>query len=114
MDGMNGFAQGLPYALEDLESHGPRATAELWLMARLYSRLRHRTSPRKRPLERLRFESLKTHCIRLALERDPSRFLVFVDPGFPHLRLIYHRDERNLLHLPLTTDLGVTCDRDGP
>jgi hypothetical protein len=90
----------LPDAVEGVEQLGPVEIAELWLLARAYSRLRHRTSPRRQPERRQRFEALKVHCISLAVARSPQAFLVFVDPGFRHLVVIYHRVDRTLLHLP--------------
>jgi hypothetical protein len=100
------IAPGLPRAIEDLEFDGPRNSSELWNLARIYSRLRHRTSPRKHPVEHGQFSDLKSHCIRLALARDPTGFLVFADPGSPHLWLIYHRVERSVLHLPVEVGLN--------
>jgi hypothetical protein len=100
MDVRERIAAGLPESGEFLEANGHVETAELWLMARAYSRLRHRTS--RWNLEgRRRFEILKDQCVRLAVSRDPDLFLVFADPGKSHLVIIYHRVERNLLHVPL-------------
>ena len=107
MDVKQRIAAYLPHKVEDVEKNGPVEIAELWLMARAYSRLRHRTSPVRHPERRQRFEALKLHCIRLAVARAPAMFLVFVDPGFRHLAVIYHRVERTLLHLPL----AVWCER---
>jgi hypothetical protein len=103
MDVMDRISGGLPLAVEELDAEGPHDVAQLWLLARAYSRLRHKTSPRR---NRSLIELLKTHCLRRALTRDPDLFLVFVDPGLPHLRVVYHRDERNLLHIPVTVDLA--------
>jgi hypothetical protein len=102
MDVRKRIKAGLPLAVEDIEAEGPWQVADLWLCARAYSRLRHKAKP---PREQQRFATLKIHCIRVALARDPGLFLVFVDPGFSHLRLIYHRAERNLLHVPVNVDL---------
>jgi hypothetical protein len=99
MDVSERIAASLPDAIEHVEKDGP--IAELWLMARAYSRLRHRTSPTRHPEQRRRYENLKSHCIRLAVTRAPEAFLVFADPGNQHLLIIYHRDERTLLHIPL-------------
>jgi hypothetical protein len=96
----------LPGAVESVEENGPLETAQLWLMARAYSRLRHRTSPRRNPEDRQRFETLKTHCMRLAVVRNPELFLIFVDPAYRHLLIVYHRVERTLLHVPV----AVWCD----
>src|SRR6478609_1069712 len=100
MDVTERIAVCLPAPGERLEEIGPLETGELWLMARACSRLCHRTSPRRSPEERERFETLKHQCIRLAVARDPDLFLVFVDPGHRHLVIIYHRVERTLLHVP--------------
>ena len=104
MDVSQRIAAGLPTSVEAVDADPPRKTSELWLFARAYSRLRHRTGAAQ---ERGLFEVLKYHCIRAALASEPTLFIVVVDPGLPHLRLIYHRAERNLLHVPLTIDLGV-------
>jgi hypothetical protein len=101
MDVKQRMAAYLPDAVEGVEKHGPLEIAELWLMARAYSRLRHRTSPRRDPARRQRLERLKAHCINLAVTRAPALFLVFVDPGYRHLVVFYHRTERTLLHLPV-------------
>jgi hypothetical protein len=106
MDVRDRIAAGLPHSAEELEADGPRDVVELWLLARAYSRLRHRTCPRRHPREHQRLTLLKAHCVRLAVTREPGRFLVFPDPGRPHLWLVYHLLEKNLLHLPVTTDLG--------
>jgi hypothetical protein len=103
MDVLERIAAGLPCSVEELEADGPRDTSELWLFARSYARLRHKTHLAP---ERRRLETLKHHCIRAALAREPTLFIVVVDPGFSHLRLIYHQAERNLLHVPLKIDLG--------
>jgi hypothetical protein len=102
MDVKQRMSAYLPDAIDCVEKHGPIEIAELWLMARAYSRLRHRTSPRRHPERRQQFESLKAHCISLAVARAPQLFLVFVDPGHRHLVVIYHRVDRTLLHLPVT------------
>jgi hypothetical protein len=101
MDVRQRIAPSLPCSIDDVERHGPVEIAELWLLARAYSRLRNRTSPRLEPERRRRLELLKDHCISLAVARAPELFLVFVDPGYRHLVLIYHRHERTLLHLPV-------------
>jgi hypothetical protein len=103
MDVLERIAAGLPCSVEELGAGGPRDTSELWLFARSYSRLRHKTHSDG---ERRQLETLKHHCIRAALAREPTLFIVVVDPGFSRHRLIYHRAERNLLHVPLTIDLG--------
>jgi hypothetical protein len=102
MDVTERIAAGLPADLADLARDGPEDVAQLWLLARAYSRLRHQTSARP---GRMRLEALKAHCVRRALAREPGLFFVFVDPSWPHLWLIYHRVERNLLHVPVTIDL---------
>lgn len=103
MDVLERIAAGLPCSVEELEADGPRDTAALWLFARSYSRLRHKTHSAR---ERRRLETLKHHCIRSAVAREPTLFIVVEDPGFSHLRLVYHRAERSLLHVPLTVELG--------
>ena len=102
----------LPDSIEHVENDGPIEVAELWLMARAYSRLRHRSSPQRYPERRARFEKLKTHCIRLAIAREPETFLVFVDPENQQLLIVYHRVERTLLHLPCTRWHGCLENRD--
>ena len=104
MDVSQRIAAGLPSSVEDVDADSPRKTSELWLFARAYSRLRHRTGAAR---ERRLLEVLKYHCIRAALASEPTLFIVVVDPGCPHLRLVYYRAERNLLHVPLAIDLGV-------
>jgi hypothetical protein len=111
MDVKQRMAAYLPDAVEGVEKHGPLEIAELWLMARAYSRLRHRTSPRRHPERRQRFETLKAYCVNLAVTRAPALFLVFVDPGYRHLVVIYHRSERTLLHLPVDVWRQATRDR---
>jgi hypothetical protein len=101
MDVKQRMAAYLPDAVEGVEKHGPIEIAELWLMARAYSRLRHHTSPVRHPERRQQFEALKAHCISLAVARAPELFLVFVDPSYRHLVVIYHRFDRTLLHLPV-------------
>jgi hypothetical protein len=102
MDVKQRMAAHLPDAVESVERHGPIEIAELWLMARAYSRLRHHTSPRRHQERRQQYEALKAHCINLAVTRAPASFLVFADPGYRHLVVIYHRDDRTLLHLPVS------------
>ncbi len=92
-----------PLVVDELESEGALGVRELWLLARRSSRLRHRTPPGP---ARRDLEALKARCLRLALAREPDLFLVMIDPGMTHLRLIYHRADRTLLHVPVTTDLG--------
>ena len=101
MDVKQRMAAYLPDAVESVERHGPIEIAELWLMARAYSRLRHQTSPRRHQERRQQYEALKAHCINLAVTRAPASFLVFIDPSFRHLMVIYHRVDRTLLHLPV-------------
>jgi hypothetical protein len=109
------IAMGVPLEVSELEADGPLAVSQLWVLARSYSKLRHRSSPRREPAEHRRFERLKIHCVRKAVARGPDLFLVFLDPGFPHLWLIYHRVERNLLHIPVAIGLGQPDRRDnGP
>ena len=96
------IAAGLPFAVDELAGDAAHEVAKLWLLARTYSRLRHKTSARQ-PWARL--EALKIQYVRLALAPKTRLFFVFVDPGMPHLRLVYHRVERNLLHVPVTTNL---------
>src|SRR5215467_4733413 len=103
MDVLKRIEAGLPCSVKELEADGPRGASDLWLFARSYSRLRHRTHSAQ---ERQRLETLKHHCIRSALAKEPMLFMVVLDPAFSHLWLIYHRAERNLLHVPLTIDLG--------
>jgi hypothetical protein len=110
MDVVERIEAGLPLSVEELEADDSRGTSELWLFARAYSRLRHRS---RSSCERREFETLKVHCIRSALAREPLLFLVVDDPGISHLRLIYHRAERNLLHVPIGIDLGGSSER-GP
>ena len=102
MDVTGLIAAGLPQTVDELHADGPHEVSMLWLLARSYSRLRHKTAART---TRKRLDALKAHCLRLALAREPDLFLVFVDPGMPRLQLVYHRVERNLLHVPVTTDL---------
>ena len=114
MDVLERIAAGLPDSVEEIEADGLRDTSELWFFARAYSRLRHKTPSAQ---EQQRLETLKHHCIRAAVAREPTLFIVVVDDDSPHLRLIYHRTERNLLHAPLTVDLGDSspsfASRDG-
>lgn len=105
MDVTERIAAGLPRAVEELEPQDQHDVSELWLLARAYSRLRHKAPSVGHERERL--ERLKLHCLRTALAREPEQFLVMVDPGLSHLRLIYHRVERNLLHVPVTVDLAT-------
>ena len=60
---------------------------------------------------RQKYETLKAHCIKLAVTRAPASFLVFVDPGYRHLVVIYHRDDRTLLHLPVEVWLEFAAAR---
>jgi len=99
MDVAEQIRTGLPFTVEELEAAGPYEIAELWLLARTYSQLRRRNCTRR---GRGGFEAMKRHCLELALARAPELFFVFVDPGIPHLWVIYHRVERNLLHVPVT------------
>ena len=106
------IATGLPLEVSELEADGPLAVSELWVLARIYSKLRHRSSPRREPDEHLRYETLKIHCVREVIAREPELFLVFLDPGSPHLWLIYHRLERNLLHLPVAIGIEQPAKRE--
>jgi hypothetical protein len=74
----------------------------LWLLARAYSRLRHRS---RRSTERQCWTSLKDYCIRAAVTRAPHLFVVAIDAGMPSFRFVYHRAERNLLHFPTSIEL---------
>src|SRR5262245_20123626 len=111
MDVKQRMAAYLPHKVEDVEKDGPVDVAELWLMAQAYSRLRHRTSPVRHPERRQQFEALKSHCISLAVARAPALFVVFVDPGYRHLVVIFHRAERTLLHLPVAAWCQRQVDR---
>jgi hypothetical protein len=102
MDVVERIAAGLPRTFKELAANGPHQVAELWLLARAYSRLGHKTPPGR---DRRQCESLKTQCVRLALATEPDLFLVMVDPGLTHLWLIYHRVERTLLHVPVKFNL---------
>jgi len=106
MDVRDRIAEGPPCSAEELEAIGPLDVEELWLLARAYSRLRHRTCSRKHAKEHGRLCLLKAHCVRLAVSQEPGLFLLFPDPGRPELTVVYHRVERNLLHVPATTQLG--------
>jgi hypothetical protein len=101
MDVKQRMAAHLPDAVESTETHGPLDIAELWLMARAYAGLRHHTSPRRHQERRQHYEALKAHCINSAVSRAPASFLVFIDPGYRHLVVIYHRVDQTLLHLPV-------------
>lgn len=94
-------AELLPGTVDSVEECESLSTKELWIRARTFSRLRHRASPRREPEKRREYEALKLHYLRHATLREPNIFLIFIDPGFPHLVLVYHRFERNLLHVPL-------------
>lgn len=91
----------VPGTFDELEEGDPLETRELWIMARIYSRLRHRTSPSRDPEKRQQFEDLKLRCLRRAIALEPTLFLTLPDPGFPHLLIIYHHAERTFLHVPL-------------
>jgi hypothetical protein len=108
MDVKARIAAGLPHKIKDVEAKGRLRVHELWLLARAYSRLRHRTHARKRPAEHDRLAGLKTFCVRLAVARDPTGFLVFRDPGWTDFWLIYNQRDRTLLHLPLASDPRVS------
>jgi hypothetical protein len=101
------LSTGVPLSVEVIADREPWSVSELWSLARAYSRLRHRTCPRREPAAYQCWSTLKTHCVRLALSRCPERFLVFRDPGKPQLWLIYSLDERRLLHLPASEDLSA-------
>lgn len=89
----------LPLEISDLEAGGPLTVAELWSLARFYSRLRNRSSATKKPRDRERYEAMKFHCVREVIARERGLFLIFLDPESPHLWIIYHRIEQNLLHI---------------
>ena len=56
MDVVERIEAGLPLSVEELEADDSRGTSELWLFARAYSRLRHRSRSSR---ERREFETLK-------------------------------------------------------
>lgn len=112
MDAPERIVAGLPFDVEEIEADGRLDVSTLWTLARAYSRLRHRTSPKREAAEHRRFDGLKTYCVRLAVSREPDLFLVFVDPGTPHLRLVYHRVERTMLHLPIAIELRPDAHRE--
>ena len=112
MDAPERIVAGLPFDVEEIEADVRLDVSTLWTFARAYSRLRHRTSPKREAAKHRRFDRLKTYCVRLAVSREPDLFLVFVDPGMPHLRLVYHRVERTMLHLPITTQLRPDAHRE--
>jgi hypothetical protein len=101
MDVIEPITASLPNSVDQLEERGLLETEQLWVLARAYSRLRRRTSPRRDARQRERFEILKRHCVRLAVARSPDLFLVFVDPEFRHLLIVYHRVDRSLVHVPV-------------
>jgi hypothetical protein len=91
--------ESLADTIDELDEGDSHPTEELWHLARTYSRLRHRH--RRDPDGRERFEDLKVNCLRRATTREPELFLIFIDPGFPHLLIVYHQVERTFLHVPL-------------
>jgi hypothetical protein len=93
---------GLPPSIEELGAGEPWEMSELWLLARAYSRLRHRS---RTPDERRVWASLKDYCIRAAVAREPGLFVVAIDPGMPSFRFVYHQAERSLLHIPASIEL---------
>jgi hypothetical protein len=102
MDVVERIQDGLPPSVEELDAGGPWDISELWLLARAYSRLRHRS---RTTHERHGWASLKHYCIRAAVSREPGLFIVAIDPGMPSFRFVYHRAERNLLHIPASVEL---------
>lgn len=94
-------AEFLPCTVDSSEECESLPTKELWFRARTYSRLRHRTSPRRNSEKRRRYEALKLHYLRRATANEPDAFVTFADPGIPHLLVVYHRIERTLLHVPV-------------
>ena len=103
MDVVERIRAGLPPSLDELDSGGPWDVSELWLFARTYSRLRHRS---RTPDERQAWASLKDYCIRAVVTREPDLFIVAIDPGMPSFRFVYHRAERSLLHVPSSVELN--------
>lgn len=102
MDVVERIEAGFPPSVEDLAAGGPWDTSELWLLARAYSRLRHRS---RSPNERRGWAALKEYCIRAAFVREPGLFIVAIDPAMPSFRFVYHRAERNLLHISTSVEL---------
>jgi hypothetical protein len=113
MDVIESVTACLPDALDAAEELGQLETDQLWLLARGCSRRRHRASPRRDASELQRWETLKRHCVRLAVARAPELFLVFVDPEFRHLLIVYHRIDRSLLHVPLEDFSPSPTTKDG-
>ncbi len=109
MDVVERVAAGLPPSAEEIDARGPWDVSELWLLARAYSRLRHRS---RRPNERRCWASLKDYCIRAAVIRAPHLFVVAIDAGMPSFRFVYHRAERNLLHIPTSIELDGSALED--
>jgi hypothetical protein len=107
MDVVERIEEGLPPSVEELDAGGPWDISELWLLARAYSRLRHRS---RTPDERHGWASLKDYCIRAAVACEPVLFVVASDPGMPSFQFVYHRAERNLLHIPTSFELDVRYD----
>jgi hypothetical protein len=103
MDVVERIEDGIPPSVEELDAGGPWDTSELWLFARAYSRLRHRS---RTPNERQGWASLKDYCIRAAVAREPGLFVVAIDPGMPSFQFVYHRAERSLLHIPASVELN--------
>lgn len=101
MDADEHIAAGIPRSVEDISARGPSDASELWLLARAYSRLRHRSRSSN---ERQGWASLKDYCVRAAVTREPRLFVVAVDPGMPSFRFVYHREERNLLQIPTSVE----------
>ena len=101
MDVVERIEAGLPPSIEKLDAGGPWDTSELWLLARAYSRLRHRSRTAD---ERQGWASLKDYCIRAAVAGGPDLFIVATDPGMPSFRFVYHRAERTLLHIPTSVE----------
>lgn len=102
MDVLERIRAGIPASLVEIDAGEPWEISELWLFARSFSRLRHRS---RTPDERRGWASLKDHCIRAVVAREPSLFVVAIDPGMPYFRFVYHRGERTLLHIPTSVEL---------
>jgi hypothetical protein len=102
MDVVERIEAGLPLSVEEIGTECTWPVAELWLLARAYSRLRHRS---RAPDERQGWASLKDYCVRAAVAREPGLFVVAIDPGMPSFRFVYHRAERSLLHIPISIEL---------
>jgi hypothetical protein len=102
MDADERVVDGVPRSVEDIDTRGTSDASELWLLARAYSRLRHRSRSSN---ERQGWASLKHYCVRAAITRAPRLFVVAIDPSMPSFRFVYHRAERNLLHIPTSVEM---------